>query len=65
MILQFFVCQKEKFQDPAVTVLCFFSSNGKVQLAPHVRDGSANLKDEDLAEQANDASESSFLHTMH
>ena len=59
----FFVCQKEKFQGAAVTVLCFFvffSSNCKVQLAPHVRDGSANLKDEDLA-QANDASESSFF----
>ena len=61
----FSYAKKRNFRTLQLQCCVFFSSNGKVQLAPHVRDGSANLKDEDLAEQANDASESSFLHTMH
>ena len=43
----FSYAKKRNLQD-AVTVFFFFS-NCKVQLAPHVRVGCANLKDEDLA----------------
>ena len=56
MILQFFVCQKEKFQDPAVTVLCFFLQMAKSNSRPMGEMALQNLKDEDLARQANDAS---------